>query len=509
MSANKEEKVVAEDTNVEMSDATSPKKQCSPSKKQTDVATQAIMHLAQGKRNLIVQDIKSAVESLEKACSMFAEEFGETADECGESYYCYGSALLELARLETGVIGVGEGESTETSEDEQGDSEEDKEKEESKENECEPKTNGHAASKPEESKDKAEADKEEIKDDDAEMEETDEDKENDEPAEDGNDEEVEADPAEEEEIPNLQLAWEVLELAKNIFYRQSKTSIDMENKLSETYLKLGEVSLESENYVQSIEDLCQCLFIRQKNLPSDDRKIAEVHYQLGNSYSFDKQYMKGKFQYDLSLKVLNERIDKLKEAIAARIDGKQAPVSEKADAFYTEEGEIEEIQKILPEIAEKIADMEDLEKEVKVSAAVSPGLVKAIRNTAQAVSSLATEMRDTAQAKMLEFGEGSSSGGSGSSKVENEAFAAPTKTSPTAAKSAVKDISHLVKRKVPKPTSSERESTNSEGDSPKAKAAAVVVEKSPTVKKVKVLEEPVLTNGTTNGTTVNGSADKA
>jgi len=481
MSANKE-KVAAEDTNVEMSDATSPSKQCSPSKKQTDVATQAIMHLAQGKRNLIVQDIKSAVESLEKACSMFAEEFGETADECGESYYCYGSALLELARLETGVIGVGEGESTETSEDEQGDSEEDKEKE------SEPKTNGHAAPKQEESKD--EADKEEGKDD-AEMEETDEDKENDEPE--GNDEEVEADPAEEEEIPNLQLAWEVLELAKNIFYRQSKTSIDMENKLSETYLKLGEVSLESENYVQSIEDLCQCLFIRQKNLPSDDRKIAEVHYQLGNSYSFDKQYMKGKFQYDLSLKVLNERIDKLKEAIAARVDGKQAPVSDKADAFYTEEGEIEEIKKILPEIAEKIADMEDLEKEVKVSAAVSPGLVKAIRNTAQAVSSLATEMRDTAQAKILEFGEGSS--GSSSSKVPNEAFASPTKTSPTAAKSAT-NISHLVKRK--------REA-NSEGESPKTKAAAVV-EKSPTVKKVKVLEEPVLTNGTTNGTAVNGDA---
>merc|ERR1712168_367024 len=181
-------------------------------------------------------------------------------------------------------------------------------------------------------------------------------------------------------------------------------------------------------------------------------------------------YMKGKFQYDLSLKVLNERIDKLKEAIAARVDGKQAPVSDKADAFYTEEGEIEEIRKILPEIAEKIADMEDLEKEVKVSAAVSPGLVKAIRNTAQAVSSLATEMRDTAQAKILEFGEGSS--GSSSSKVPNEAFASPTKTSPTAAKSAT-NISHLVKRK--------RESTNSEGDSPKAKAAAVVE------KKVKVL----------------------
>jgi len=331
--------------------------------------------------------------------------------------------------------------------DEQGDSEEDKESNDDND----PKANGHE-------------DETQKKEGTEVMETTaDEDKENDEHAEgeEGNDEEVVADPAEEEEIPNLQLAWEVLELAKNIFYRQSKKSKDMENKLSETYLKLGEVSLESENYVQSIEDLCQCLFIRQKNLPPDDRKTAEVHYQLGNSYSFDKQYMKGKVQYDLSLKVLHDRINKLKVAIADRKDGKQAPVDEKTDAFYTEEGEIEEIEKILPEIREKIADMEDLEKEVKTTAA-----------------------------KILEFGEGSSSS---PCKIDTaaEAAASPIKTSPT--KTAAKDISHLVKRK--------RDSLNGEGESTKS----AVPTASPTGKKAKVEAEPV-SNGTTSGTpaAVNG-----
>jgi nuclear autoantigenic sperm protein len=66
-----------------------------------------MQHLAAGKRNLLVQDLTAAVSSLGQACEMLGKHFGETAKECGEPYFLYGKALLDLARAEAGVIDNG------------------------------------------------------------------------------------------------------------------------------------------------------------------------------------------------------------------------------------------------------------------------------------------------------------------------------------------------------------------------------------------------------------------
>ena len=64
----------------------------------------AMQLLANGKRNLLIQDPNAAVESLAMACEQLGKLYGETAKECGEAYFYYGKALLDLARLEAGVI---------------------------------------------------------------------------------------------------------------------------------------------------------------------------------------------------------------------------------------------------------------------------------------------------------------------------------------------------------------------------------------------------------------------
>ena len=66
-----------------------------------------MLKLASGKRSLLIQDFSDAVTTLSEACQILGQHYGETAQECGEPYFLYGRALLDLARAEAGVIDNG------------------------------------------------------------------------------------------------------------------------------------------------------------------------------------------------------------------------------------------------------------------------------------------------------------------------------------------------------------------------------------------------------------------
>ena len=61
--------------------------------------------LVQGRRHLVVSDIPAAVVALAESSQLLGKTYGELADECAESYYYYGTALLEMARLDPDVLG--------------------------------------------------------------------------------------------------------------------------------------------------------------------------------------------------------------------------------------------------------------------------------------------------------------------------------------------------------------------------------------------------------------------
>merc|ERR1711970_628134 len=52
-----------------------------------------------------VKDLESAVENFAKSCELLSAVFGDTSYECADAYYYYGKALLDLARMESGVFG--------------------------------------------------------------------------------------------------------------------------------------------------------------------------------------------------------------------------------------------------------------------------------------------------------------------------------------------------------------------------------------------------------------------
>ncbi|XP_075791995.1 nuclear autoantigenic sperm protein isoform X2 [Pelodiscus sinensis] len=160
--------------------------------------------------------------------------------------------------------------------------------------------------------------------------------------------------SEEDEVGNLELAWDMLELAKVIYKRQETKEAQLH--AAQAHLKLGEVSIESENYAQAIEEFQACLALQQKYLDSHDRLLAESHYQLALAYHYNSQFDEAILQFSKSLEVIDKRMMMLTERI------------KKTDGGATEdEKEIEELKGLLPEIKEKIEDSKESQKSARVA----------------------------------------------------------------------------------------------------------------------------------------------
>lgn len=332
-----------------------------------DTLELAMEHLAVGKKNLLISDPNAAVASLALACEQLGKHYGETAFECGEAYFYYGKALLELVRLETGVLNIDGDVGNETEDNEA-------EANEADGNELE----GNEA-------DGNNAEGNEVEDKEAKVNQTEGNEVEGNEAE-GNEAEVneaegnEADGStteekEGEDVSNPQLAWEMLELAKTILVKhaesiqvtssqdeneaeeKAKLKNSVENRISDTFQTLGELSIENENYSQAIEDLETSLKRRQDMMPEDSRCIAETHYQLGVAKGFNMQFDDAVKSLEESINVLQLRVDRLNSKTES------TDPSKAKDLNYSRENEIKEIEALIPEVKEKIADTNDMKRD--------------------------------------------------------------------------------------------------------------------------------------------------
>uniref|UniRef100_A0A8C9ASE6 Nuclear autoantigenic sperm protein n=1 Tax=Prolemur simus TaxID=1328070 RepID=A0A8C9ASE6_PROSS len=181
-----------------------------------------------------------------------------------------------------------------------------------------------------------------------------EDKENDKGEETPHDSVLENKENEEEEIGNLELAWDMLDLAKIIFKRQETKEAQL--YAAQAHLKLGEVSVESENYIQAVEEFQACLTLQEQYLEAHDRLLAETHYQLGLAYGYNSQYDEAVAQFSKSIEVIEKRMAVLKE---------QMEEAEESPTEYKKE--IEELKELLPEIREKIEDAKESQRSGNVA----------------------------------------------------------------------------------------------------------------------------------------------
>ncbi|KAK5869580.1 hypothetical protein PBY51_024285 [Eleginops maclovinus] len=384
-----------EETSTASSYGSAEEKPCSSSSaaaaadSSVDVAEEAKKLIGTGNRHLVMGDVVSAVRVFQDACGMLAAKYGDTAEECGEAHFLCGKSLLELARMENSVLGnalEGVPEESEEEEEEQPNS-----------------SNIESANN--------------LDDDDDE----------------DDDEDGEQNGQEEEEVGNLQLAWEMLEVAKVIY--KKKEGKDDQLMAAQTYLKLGEVSAESGNYPQALDDFQECLALQLKHLPPHSRLLAETHYHVATTLCYMDQYSQAIQHYNSSIKVIETRLAMLQEAIGAAED----------------KNEMEELKQLLPDIKEKV---EDAKESQRTGSAAS----HAIQQTLGGASTSSSAFR-------------SENGGPSSSSAFATVNKIPVKSSDSASSSkAVSNISHLVRKKR-KP---EEESPVKDTDAKQAKQEATV-----------------------------------
>jgi len=261
-----------------------------------EMRTEATSLLASGSELFEDGDYTDAAAVLGSASELFAKVFGETADECGEAYLMYGKALLNVSIMENEVLGNAlEGMELED------------------DSKTLPQVESPTKLKDQEitvvKSDVAKALNEhfnaynnlakhhfaEVTDvcceDSADSEVEDVNMDTDSPK---SPSKPEATSAEETDFPsaldvaaqdtsNLQLAWEMLELAKMIYERKAKDVVPEKKRevlsaLWDATSGLGEVLMEAGRFSEALEEFSSCLEARKAVLPADSRTIAEAHF---------------------------------------------------------------------------------------------------------------------------------------------------------------------------------------------------------------------------------------
>ncbi|KAI5652044.1 SHNi-TPR domain-containing protein [Phthorimaea operculella] len=132
--------------------------------------------------------------------------------------------------------------------------------------------------------------------------------------------------------------------------------------LADVHLALGEVALESETYDKAVADMQSCLELQKDLYRSDDRRIAETHYQIGLANSLASNFEDAITHFKNAANILETRIKILENPEQASADETVKKYTS-SDPGYTIQGEIKELKELLPEIQEKIQDMMDYKAE--------------------------------------------------------------------------------------------------------------------------------------------------
>lgn len=303
-----------------------------PSKEELDAFCEI---LSAGKRHLICNEPDRALELFVDLCEQLSNIYGQDADECAEAYLYYGKTLLELARLENGVLGHAVKETPILGmDDDDTENEKTDDKTEDKAEAAEPTENT-------ESEAKGEGEQEGVGE--------------------------EHDDCGDQDVTNMELSWEMLELTSAICTRmlteENKDKKKANEMLCEAKYALAQISMEQEQYERAVTDFKTCLEMQTEQFEDKlDRRLAEVHYNIGLAYSFDKKFDEAITSFKEAVSILEARKERLLEKVkkAEETNGKEKAPTE-LNEWNKEIKELEDL--IVLDMNAKIEDAEEMKRQ--------------------------------------------------------------------------------------------------------------------------------------------------
>ncbi|KAI9230604.1 MAG: hypothetical protein DHS80DRAFT_12196 [Piptocephalis tieghemiana] len=290
---------------------------------------QEIEQLTQEGRHIVEAEEKGkklveAVEKLGEASRLLGHKYGQEAPECIDGLILYGRALVAYATSRNQVMPSEEVEEPEVSEEEESNA---------------PQVTISSAGKV-------------IQFD---QEPTFEEEEEEEEEEEGKQEE-----GAEEEEDDFGFAWEMLDLARLLLdrhYPEPTTNTEIQEKRSSVHLLLGDISMETENFDQAIQEYESTVRILDNLFTSTDRRVAEAHYK-----------------YALALEYGGKKEEALKELDHVTSSLKGRLESLKGKDKGEDENEIKELEQLLEDLLNKREDLQTAGGSVKAQEAATEAL---------------------------------------------------------------------------------------------------------------------------------------
>ncbi|TFK39924.1 hypothetical protein BDQ12DRAFT_681476 [Crucibulum laeve] len=259
----------------------------------------------QAKRAFALKKYEQAVDHYATALELVTQQYGDSAPETADLYFSYGKALLENAVTQSSVLGK------------------EQQADEGQEEDSRASGSGPGFAGP-------------ILSFSGDIEDEGDDRAVDLFAQDDQEDEQESDneagdDAEPEDDFNA--AWEVLDLARAIYDKQAQETDDEEVKLklADTYIALGDVSLETEKFDQAITDYEEGLKLKVDLLPTSSRQIAEAHYKLSMVLDLTSGRLSDAIVHaEKALESVERRLAELRDGLSGQLPS--APVEAKSDA---------------------------------------------------------------------------------------------------------------------------------------------------------------------------------